>query len=146
MIVWICAGAVRRWLIEHDELPTEPLVAQIPVSVRTKEQQGTFGNRILLMTAPLYTDEADPFERLQVTHEILAEMKARHKALPAELLEDATSSSRPRCSRGRRSSRSRSAASQRGRPAMEPRGLQRPRAAVPDLLAGAKLRPTTRCR
>ena len=33
--VSMCAGAVRRWLVEHDELPDEPLVAQIPVSVRT---------------------------------------------------------------------------------------------------------------
>jgi diacylglycerol O-acyltransferase / wax synthase len=37
VVVTICAGAVRRWLIEHDELPDEPLVAQVPVSVRTDE-------------------------------------------------------------------------------------------------------------
>ena len=51
---------MRRWLVAHDELPGEPLVAQIPVSVRTSEQFGTFGNRIMLMSAPLYTNEADP--------------------------------------------------------------------------------------
>jgi diacylglycerol O-acyltransferase / wax synthase len=89
VVVSICAGAVRRWLIEHDDLPEEPLVAQIPVSVRTTEQQGTFGNRILLMSAPLYTDEADPVVRLQRTHESLAGMKERHRALPADLLQDA---------------------------------------------------------
>src|SRR3954463_12910749 len=33
VIVSICAGAVRRWLERHDDLPDEPLVAQIPVSV-----------------------------------------------------------------------------------------------------------------
>src|SRR3712207_6342629 len=60
VVVAICAGAVRRWLMEHDELPDEPLVAQIPVSVRTSQQAGTFGNRIVLMSAPLLTDEADP--------------------------------------------------------------------------------------
>jgi WS/DGAT/MGAT family acyltransferase len=89
VVVSICAGAVRRWLREHDELPTVPLVAQIPVSVRTGEQAGTYGNRILLMSVPFHTDIDDPIERLQATHESLADMKERHKALPAELLQDA---------------------------------------------------------
>jgi diacylglycerol O-acyltransferase len=89
VIVSICAGAVRRWLIEHDELPAGPLVAQIPISVRTSEQAGTFGNRIMLMAAPLFTSEADPVTRLHRTHDALKEMKERHKALPAALLQDA---------------------------------------------------------
>jgi WS/DGAT/MGAT family acyltransferase len=89
VVVSICAGAVRRWLIEHEELPDTPLVAQIPVSVRTGEQVGTYGNRILLMSVPFHTDIADPIARLQTTHESLADMKERHKALPAELLQDA---------------------------------------------------------
>ena len=41
------------------------------------------------MSAPLYTDIADPVERLRRTHEGLADMKQRHRALPAELLQDA---------------------------------------------------------
>jgi WS/DGAT/MGAT family acyltransferase len=89
VVVSVCAGAVRRWLIEHDDLPETPLVAQVPVSVRTGEQFGTYGNRILLMAAPLYTDVEDAVERLRLTHEALAEMKDRHRALPAELLQDA---------------------------------------------------------
>jgi WS/DGAT/MGAT family acyltransferase len=89
VVVSICAGAVRRWLIEHDELPTTPLVAQIPVSVRTGDQVGTYGNRILLMSVPFHTEIEDPIERLNTTHESLADMKERHKALPAELLQDA---------------------------------------------------------
>jgi WS/DGAT/MGAT family acyltransferase len=89
VIVSICAGAVRRWLVAHDELPEAPLVAQIPVSVRTDEQIGTYGNRIILMSAPLYTDEADPVRRLMRMHEALAGMKERYRALPADLLQDA---------------------------------------------------------
>lgn len=89
VIVTLCAGAVRRWLLEHDDLPADPLVAQIPVSVRTEEQIGTYGNRIMLMGAPLFTDEPDPVVRLQKTHEALGDMKQRHKALPASLLADA---------------------------------------------------------
>ncbi len=89
VVVAICAGAVRRWLLAHEELPDDPLVAQVPVSVRTDDQVGTFGNRILLMSAPLLTNEPDPVSRLRLTHEALADMKERHRALPAELLQDA---------------------------------------------------------
>ena len=88
-IVSICASAVRRWLVEHDELPDQPLVAQVLVSVRSDEEIGTYGNRILLMSAPLFTNIADPVERLHRTHEALSDMKERHKALPATLLQDA---------------------------------------------------------
>jgi diacylglycerol O-acyltransferase len=89
VVVCICAGAVRRWLLEHGELPDVPLVAQIPVSVRTGEQAGTYGNRIMLMSAPLFTDEAEPVRRLRRTQESLMMMKERHRALPATLLQDA---------------------------------------------------------
>jgi WS/DGAT/MGAT family acyltransferase len=89
VVVSMCAGVVRRWLVEHSELPAEPLVAQIPVSVRTNEQAGTYGNRIMLMAAPLFTNVDEPVERLMLTHAAMGDMKQRHKALPAELLQDA---------------------------------------------------------
>ena len=59
------------------------------MSVRSPEQQGTFGNRILLNGVPLHTEIADPVERLRATHESLAEMKERNQAIPATLLQDA---------------------------------------------------------
>jgi diacylglycerol O-acyltransferase len=89
VVVSICAGAVRRWLQQHHELGKEPLIAQIPVSVRSPEQQGTYGNRILLMGVELHTEIADPVARLRATHNSLAEMKERDEALPASLLQDA---------------------------------------------------------
>ena len=89
VIVSMCAGAVRRWLIEHGELLERPLVTQIPVSVRTGDQVGTYGNRIQLMSAPLFTNVADPVDRLLRTHDAMGDMKARHRALPAEILQDA---------------------------------------------------------
>jgi WS/DGAT/MGAT family acyltransferase len=90
VVVALCATAVRQWLLERDELPADPLVAMVPVSVRTEEQIGTFGNRVSAMIVPIPTDEADPKRRLQRTHEILAEAKTRHGALPADILQDAT--------------------------------------------------------
>src|SRR4029453_3298213 len=89
VVVAICTGAVRRWLIEHGELPADPLVAQIPVSVRTSEQAGTTGHRIMVMSAAIFTNLPGPIVRLRRTHEALAVMKERHRALPAQLLQDA---------------------------------------------------------
>ena len=139
VVVSICAGAVRRWLIEHDELPSEPLVAQIPVSVRRAEEQGTYGNRILLMTAPLHTEIADPVERLDKTHAGLAEMKERHHALPAELLQDANEFIPPALfTRAARLTFSISS-SRRGRPAWNLVVSNVPGPQFPIYLAGARL-------
>src|SRR5262249_62435652 len=80
VVVSVCAGAVRSWLLEHDELPPDPLVVQVPVSVRTDEEMGTFGNRIMLMSAPFFTNEPNPVRRLAKTHDALAALKAHHHA------------------------------------------------------------------
>ena len=89
VVVSLCAGALRRWLVDHDALPDQPLVAQIPISVRTAEEAGTYGNRIMLMTVPLLTTEADPISRLRATHDALSSMKESQQAMPAALLADA---------------------------------------------------------
>ncbi|MFL5826404.1 MAG: WS/DGAT/MGAT family O-acyltransferase [Thermoleophilaceae bacterium] len=91
VVVGLCATAVREWLLERGELPDEPLVAMVPVSVRTDEQIGTYGNRISMMIVPIPTNEPDPKTRLLRSHELLRSAKERHKALPADLLTDATS-------------------------------------------------------
>jgi WS/DGAT/MGAT family acyltransferase len=90
VVVAICAGAVRDWLIERDALPDDPLVAMIPMSVRKRDERGTWGNRISMMIVPIPTNEPDPLRRLQRTHEFLRSAKERHSALPASLLTDAT--------------------------------------------------------
>jgi diacylglycerol O-acyltransferase len=90
VVVALCTTALRDWLIERDELPDDPLVAMVPVSVRRDEERGTFGNRIGMMIVPIPTDEPDPRKRLVRTHELLKSAKERHRALPADLLTDAT--------------------------------------------------------
>jgi WS/DGAT/MGAT family acyltransferase len=90
VVVAICAGAVRDWLLERDALPKDPLVAMIPMSVRRREERGAWGNRISMMILPIPTNEPDPARRLQRTHELLRSAKERHSALPANLLTDAT--------------------------------------------------------
>jgi diacylglycerol O-acyltransferase / wax synthase len=89
VVVAICAGGLREWLSDLDELPGEPLVAMIPVSVRTPAEAGTFGNRVSTMLVTIPTDDPDGESRLRKANETLRSAKERHKALPATVLQDA---------------------------------------------------------
>jgi len=75
VVLTICAGALRWWLLEHDELPDGPLIAQVPVSVRSEKEMGTYGNRIGMLSVPLYVNESDPVVRLRLTHESMGAAK-----------------------------------------------------------------------
>ncbi|HEY5144767.1 MAG TPA: wax ester/triacylglycerol synthase family O-acyltransferase [Solirubrobacteraceae bacterium] len=88
-IVAITAAALRSWLLEHDELPDDPLLAMVPVSVRRPEEFGTFGNRVSMMVVPIPTNEPDAARRVTQAHESLDVAKARHKLTPRMLMEDA---------------------------------------------------------
>jgi WS/DGAT/MGAT family acyltransferase len=88
VVVALVAGALRDHLLQRDELPDEPLLAQIPVSVRTDEERGTFGNQISIMIVPIPTHLDDPAERIAFAHEKLSVAKDRHQALPAKALRD----------------------------------------------------------
>lgn len=90
VVVTLCASAVREWLLERDELPRDPLVAMVPVSVRAPHEAQAFGNRISAMIVPIPTNVAHPRDRLRRAHELLRSAKANHAALPATLLTDAT--------------------------------------------------------
>lgn len=95
VVMALCAGALRRWLVDHDALPDGPLVAAVPVSVRTEQQKGQGGNRVSTMTAPLPTHLSEPDERLAHCHEAMRAAKEQHGALPADLLSDVTQFAMP---------------------------------------------------
>jgi WS/DGAT/MGAT family acyltransferase len=90
VVMALCATALREWMLERDELPRDPLVAMVPVSVRSEEERGAFGNRVSTMIVPLPTNEPDPRTRLMLVHDSMRVAKERHNALPANLMQDAT--------------------------------------------------------
>ena len=90
VVMGLCATALREWLIEHDELPGDPLVAMVPLSTRTPDQAGTFGNRVSMMFVPIPTDVDDPRARMLQAHETMAVAKSRFQAVPADILQDVT--------------------------------------------------------
>src|SRR3954451_24429291 len=84
----ISAGALRQWLQEGQELPTTPLLAMAPVSVRNHTDGNTFGNKVSGMIAMLPTHEPDARRRLELAHEAMRAAKEQHAALPANVLAD----------------------------------------------------------
>jgi WS/DGAT/MGAT family acyltransferase len=95
VVLGLCAGALRRWLLDHDALPDGPLIAAVPVSVRTREQEGAHGNRVSVMLTVLPTQLDGPRDRLRAVHEGMRAAKEQHGALPADLLADVTQFAMP---------------------------------------------------
>ena len=60
----------------------------VPVSVRTEEQRGTYGNRVSAMIVELPTDESDPIARYERMRAAMSIAKEQHGAIPAEMLQD----------------------------------------------------------
>jgi diacylglycerol O-acyltransferase / wax synthase len=88
VVLAVCAGGLRDWLIRHDELPDDPLVALVPVSIRTGKESDRWTNRVSMLSTILPTDEPDAVKRLRCVHEAMSSSKDIFRALPAERLTD----------------------------------------------------------
>jgi WS/DGAT/MGAT family acyltransferase len=90
VVLAMCAGALRRWLTDHDALPEQPLVAMIPVSVRDPASKNALGNKVSAMLATLPTHAADPVDRLEIAHAATKAAKAQQAAIPQGLVDQIT--------------------------------------------------------
>ncbi len=73
----MCAGALRQYLQSQDALPEQPLVAQVPVALRTAEQADEGGNAITAVQVSLATHIEDPIERLRAIQDSMNAVKTR---------------------------------------------------------------------
>jgi len=90
VVVTIVAGALRNYLLAKGELPAVSLVAGAPINVRTEADQGSGGNLVSMMTLSIYTDIADPIERLHQVHDECLSSKEYSSAVGARTLTDLT--------------------------------------------------------
>lgn len=88
VVMAVCAGGLRRYLQESGALPDAPLVAMVPVSIRTGEEAERWTNRVSAVFAPLPTDVDDPLRRLGLVHEAMDQAKDRFLLMPADTLTD----------------------------------------------------------
>jgi diacylglycerol O-acyltransferase len=89
VVVALCAGVLRRFLLERGELPDNPLVATVPVSVHNKS--GRPGrNHTTLMFCRVETQISDPAERIGAIAAGNAAAKDHTTAMGPTLLHDWT--------------------------------------------------------
>jgi diacylglycerol O-acyltransferase / wax synthase len=89
VVLAICGGALRRFLLERDSLPEQSLTTGIPVSVRPKDDEGT-GNAISFIIASLGTDIEDAAERLAAIRQSVKHAKAHVQSLPRQAMQQYT--------------------------------------------------------
>jgi len=82
VVLAMCAGALRAYLLEHDALPDKPLIAMVPVNLRGANDHSTGGNQVGTILCNLATDLADPAERLEAIHASMRGNKEVFSQLP----------------------------------------------------------------
>jgi WS/DGAT/MGAT family acyltransferase len=88
VVLAVCGGALRKYLLAHKDLPDESLVAWVPINARPKEgfQGEGIGNQVSAMTIPLFTDLAKPDARLAAITRQTRLSKEAKSGVPAKML------------------------------------------------------------
>ena len=89
VVMALCAGALRRFLLDRGELPDKSLVAMVPVSVHEKSDRPG-RNQVSGMFCSLQTHIGDPAERLRAIAEANSIAKEHSSAIGPTLLQDWT--------------------------------------------------------
>ncbi|OZC32662.1 WS/DGAT/MGAT family O-acyltransferase [Gordonia polyisoprenivorans] len=78
VVIAMCSGALRSYLIDRDALPSAPLIAAVPVSMHLGGPDGKDGNSITAILANMATDQPDPERRL---HTLVNSMRESKKVI-----------------------------------------------------------------
>jgi len=90
-VLAVCGGALRRYLVRHDELPGPSLVAMAPLSIRNADTaMAGSPPGLSLMRVPLGTELEDPVRRLRYVHQHTANAEDIEQAVGAKELTDVT--------------------------------------------------------
>lgn len=77
----MCAGALRRYMLQLGALPDDPLVSMVPVSLRRGDDGGSSGNAVGLILCNLGTDRDDPEARFAAVTDSMTRGKLRLEGL-----------------------------------------------------------------
>ncbi|WP_367104485.1 wax ester/triacylglycerol synthase family O-acyltransferase [uncultured Psychrobacter sp.] len=79
VILAVCSGALRRYLLQLDALPSKPLIAFVPISLRRDDSSN--GNQVSFLLANLGTHLHDPMRRLSLIHKTMNSGKRRFRRM-----------------------------------------------------------------
>lgn len=83
IVLAMSSAALRSYLIEHDALPDEPLIAMVPVNIRSAaESDVSEGNMVAACLANLATHLDDPAARLEAISTSMRRAKSVFTQLP----------------------------------------------------------------
>ena len=82
VVLAMCSGALRAYLSEQEALPDTPLVAMVPVSLRTAGEEDAGGNMVGTILCNLATDVEDPAKRLEAINTSMRNNKKVFADLP----------------------------------------------------------------
>jgi diacylglycerol O-acyltransferase / wax synthase len=82
VVLAMCSGALRYYLLDEHALPDTPLIAMVPVSLRTAEEADAGGNMVGTILCNLATDVEDPAKRLETISESMRGNKKVFSELP----------------------------------------------------------------
>ncbi|HET6499192.1 MAG TPA: wax ester/triacylglycerol synthase family O-acyltransferase [Amycolatopsis sp.] len=88
VVLALCAGGLRKFLDARDELPADPLVATVPVSVHDRSDREQGSNRVSAFFAALPTQLGDPAARVYAVAESNRLSKEHHFTISADMLQD----------------------------------------------------------
>jgi len=90
VVLAICGGALREYLLDKDELPENSLITMAPINTRAAEEQNIAGNILAMMFVPVHTDIEDPLARLRAITEATTNAKETRNAIAARQMTDLT--------------------------------------------------------
>ena len=86
VVMTMCDMALTRYFDEHDDMPDGPLVAYMPVSIRTREDDGD-GNLVTLLQVKLAREHDDPLDSLHEVSDSIASAREVYSGATREVVQ-----------------------------------------------------------
>lgn len=88
VVLAVISGALRHWLVLHDELPTKPLIALTPLLVSSDVSERSDREPLATALVPLATHRHEPEQRLRDIADAMADLSGDMEALRVDTIRE----------------------------------------------------------